>query len=56
MSNYLIILIGWIIGQLSFTFISAYFLQRNLSGINFIQAVKVFIKKEMGGYFVSLAV
>lgn len=55
MNNYVIITVGWIIGQLTFTIVSAYLLQRNLNGIDFFKAVKVFFKKELGGYFVSLA-
>lgn len=54
MNNYLIILFGWILGQLTFTTISAYLLQRNLTGIDFKKAFVVFIKKETGNYAVAI--
>lgn len=54
MNNYLVLLFGFIIGQMTLTVIGSYFLQRTKEGIDFPQAIKVFMHKEVGNYAVAI--
>lgn len=53
MYNYLIIFLGWLIGQATFTVISSYLLQRNKPGIDYPTAIKVFLTSELGNYAIA---
>jgi len=49
---YLYLIIAWILGQLLYTAITVWRLQKNLT-ISYVPAFKAYVKKELGGYVVS---
>ena len=52
MSNYFLMLLAFFIGQLLYTSITVYNIQKNMS-INYWAAFKAYVKKEVGGYVVA---
>lgn len=54
MNIYLTVILGWIIGQITFTVICAYLLQRTKSTINYPTAIVVYGKAETGGYAIAI--
>lgn len=55
MSNYIIIAFGWIVGQIAYGSVSAYIIQKDLSGINYWKAAKIYFTKEVGMFVMALA-
>jgi len=53
MNNYLILICAFIIGQLLYTAITVYNLQRG-KAIDYQTAFKAYVKKELGGYIVAI--
>lgn len=51
---YMLLLIGFIVGQLLFMAICSYYLQKDLPNIEYIKAFKIFFNKEFGGFVVAL--
>lgn len=54
MNNYVIMVIAFFIGQNLYTAITVYNLQKNKS-VGYWDALKAYVKKEIGGYIVALA-
>lgn len=54
MNSYLIVLFGWIIGQVTFTIVGAWFLQRTKQNIDWGTSIKVYAKAEQGGYYIAV--
>lgn len=50
MNNYVILAIGWFLGQLGYAAVSAYILQRDKPGISYRQALQVYFAKEVGSF------
>jgi hypothetical protein len=55
MSNYIIIALGWIVGQTAYGSVSAYIIQKDLDGINYWKAAKIYFTKEFGMFMIALA-
>lgn len=55
MNNYLVIAVGWFLGQLGYAVVSAYVIQRKVEGINYPQALKVYLKSEVGSFAMAFA-
>jgi hypothetical protein len=50
MNNYVILALGWFLGQLGYAAVSAYVLQRDKPGISYRQALAVYFAKEVGSF------
>lgn len=50
MNNYVILALGWFLGQLGYAAVSAYILQRDKPGISYSQALGVYFAKEVGSF------
>lgn len=50
MNNYVILALGWFLGQLGYAAVSAYVLQRDKPGITYPQALRVYFSKEVGSF------
>lgn len=50
MNNYVIIVLGWFLGQLGYAVVSAYILQRGKPSISYWQALQVYCAKEVGSF------
>lgn len=50
MNNYVILALGWFLGQLGYAAVSAYILQRDKPGITYWQALGVYFAKEIGSF------
>lgn len=50
MNNYIILALGWFLGQLGYAAVSAYILQRDKPGITYAQALRVYFAKEVGSF------
>jgi hypothetical protein len=50
MNNYVILALGWFLGQLGYAAVSAYILQRDKPGISYRQALAVYFAKEVGSF------
>jgi len=50
MNNYIILALGWFLGQLGYAAVSAYVLQRDKPGITYPQALQVYFSKEVGSF------
>jgi hypothetical protein len=55
MNNYIVIILGWTLGQIAYASVSAYILQRNVENINYWQALRVYAKKEAGSFAMALS-
>lgn len=55
MINYIIIAIGWLVGQFAYATVSAYIIQKDLAGIDYAEAFKIYIKKEVGSFAMAFA-
>jgi hypothetical protein len=55
MNNYLIIAIGWLVGQIGYASVSVYIIQKDLPSINYWQAVNVYLKKEIGSFVMAFS-
>jgi cbb3-type cytochrome oxidase subunit 3 len=55
MNNYLIIAAAWFIGQIAYASVSAYIIQKDLTGIDYWQALRVYAKKETGSFVMAFS-
>lgn len=55
MSNYLIIAIGWIVGQTAYGSVSAYIIQKDLPNITYWKAAQVYFSKEFGMFVMAFS-
>jgi hypothetical protein len=55
MNNYIIIILGWIVGQIAYASVSVYILQKNLPSIGYLQALREYGKKEFGSFIMALS-
>lgn len=53
MSNYTIMIVAFILGQLGYASVSIYIIQNNVTGINYWQAVGQYCKKEVGSFIMA---
>lgn len=54
MNHYVIIALGWIIGQFAYAAVSIYVLQRN-KNLNYWKAVKLYFPSEVGNFVIAFA-
>lgn len=55
MNNYIILAIGWIVGQTAYGSVSAYIIQKDMPGIDYWQALKIYFKKEVGSFAMAFS-
>jgi hypothetical protein len=55
MSNYIILAIGWVVGQTAYGSVSAYIIQKDMPGIDYWQALKIYFKKEVGSFAMAFS-
>lgn len=55
MNNYVIIAVGWLLGQLGYAVVSAYMIQRKLEGIDYGKALRIYFRKEVGSFAMAFA-
>jgi hypothetical protein len=55
MNNYVILALGWIVGQTAYGSVSAYIIQKDMPGIDYWQALKIYFKKEIGSFAMALS-
>jgi hypothetical protein len=55
MNNYVIIAIGWFLGQLGYAAVSAYIIQRKVPGIDYPKALRLYFKNEVGSFAMAFA-
>lgn len=54
MNHYVIIALGWVIGQFAYAAVSVYVLQRN-KNLNYWKAVKLYFPSEIGNFVIAFA-
>lgn len=54
MNHYVIIALGWLIGQFAYAAVSIYMLQRN-KNLNYWRAVKLYFPSEIGNFVIAFA-
>lgn len=55
MNNYIIIAVGWLIGQIAYASVSAYIIQKDLKGIDYWTALRVYVKSETGSFAMAFS-
>jgi hypothetical protein len=55
MENYIILAVGWLVGQIAYAAVSVYILQKDVVGIDYRQAAKVYAGKEIGSFVMAFS-
>lgn len=53
MSNYTIMIVAFVLGQMGYASVSIYIIQNNVTGINYWRAVVQYCKKEVGSFIMA---